>query len=222
MALRYRCLVLDHDDTVTDSTRCVHHPAFLDAMQKMRPGVSMDLDAYFLMNFEPGFLPYLEETLHFTPEEMDEEYEIWQSWVRRIIPDVFPGMKKLILRQKAAGGLVCVISHSMDFNIRRDYQANGLPEPDMVFGWEQPAERRKPSPWPVTQVAAHFGLEPGELLMVDDLKPGYDMARAAGIDFAAALWAHHVPRIRAFMHKNSPLCFETPEELEFYQFGSIS
>ena len=26
--LRYKCLVLDHDDTVMDSTRLIHHPAF--------------------------------------------------------------------------------------------------------------------------------------------------------------------------------------------------
>ena len=28
--LRYKCLVLDHDDTVMDSTRLIHHPDFLD------------------------------------------------------------------------------------------------------------------------------------------------------------------------------------------------
>ncbi len=27
--LKYKCLVLDHDDTVMDSTRLIHHPAFL-------------------------------------------------------------------------------------------------------------------------------------------------------------------------------------------------
>ena len=27
-----------------------------------------------------------------------------------------------------------------------------------------------------------------ELLMLDDLKPGYDMAKSCGVDFAAAGW----------------------------------
>ena len=35
-----------------------------------------------------------------------------------------------------------------------------------------------------------FDLAPSDLLMVDDLKPGYDMARFVGCDFAAALWAY--------------------------------
>ena len=45
--LRYPCLVLDHDDTVMDSTAHIHYPAFLDEMQQMRPGVWMSLQDYF-------------------------------------------------------------------------------------------------------------------------------------------------------------------------------
>ena len=189
--MRYRCLVLDHDDTVTDSTAHIHYPAYLDAMKQMRPGEWMSLHDYFRMNFDPGFLPYMTDHLHFTEQEMDREYEIWQSWVRRIVPDVFPGMAEVIRRQKAEGGYVCVISHSMDFNIRRDYRENGK----------------------------QLQLKPEEMLMVDDLKPGYDMARAAGVPFAAACWAYDVPEIKAFMAKYSRLCFDQPEQLEKYLFG---
>ena len=202
--MRYRCLVLDHDDTVTDSTAHIHYPAYLDAMKQMRPGEWMSLHDYFRMNFDPGFLPYMTDHLHFTEQEMDREYEIWQSWVRRIVPDVFPGMAEVIRRQKAEGGYVCVISHSMDFNIRRDYRENGLPEPDIVYGWEQPNERRKPNPWPLLEIRKQLQLQPEEMLMVDDLKPGYDMARAAGVPFAAACWAYDV---------------DQPEQLEKYLFG---
>ena len=48
--------------------------------------------------------------------------------------------------------------------------------------------------------------------MVDDLKPGYDMARAAGVDFAAAGWAYDVPEIEAFMRKNCDFYFKTVQE----------
>ena len=43
---------------------------------------------------------------------------------------------------------------------------------------------------------------PEELLVVDDLKPGHDMARAAGVPFAAAGWANDIPEIEQFMRKN--------------------
>ena len=218
--LRYPCLVLDHDDTVTDSTAHIHYPAYLDAMQQMRPGEWMSLNDYFRMNFDPGFLPYVTNTLHFTLAEMDQEYEIWQSWVRRIIPEVFPGMAEIIRRQKAEGGYVCVVSHSMDFNIRRDYRENGLPEPDLVFGWEQPNEHRKPNPWPLEEIMRRLSLKPEEMLMVDDLKPGFDMAQAAGVPFAAALWAHRIPEIHDFMRQYSENCFESVEALEKWLFDS--
>ena len=216
--MRYRCLVLDHDDTVTDSTAHIHYPAFLDEMEQMRPGVWMSLQDYFRINFDPGFLPYMTDVLHFTDEEMKQEYEIWQSWARRIIPTVYPGMADIIRRQKAEGGYVCVVSHSMDFNIRRDYRENGLPEPDLVFGWEQPDGRRKPSPWPLQEIMRRLSLKPEEMLMVDDLKPGFDMAQAAGVPFAAACWAYDVPEIKAFMATYSKLCFDRPEELGKYLF----
>ena len=48
--------------------------------------------------------------------------------------------------------------------------------------------------------------------MVDDLKPGYDMARAAGVDFAAAGWAYDVPEIEGFMRKNCDYYFKTVQD----------
>ena len=57
-----------------------------------------------------------------------------------------------------------------------------------------------------------FSLEKTDLLMLDDLKPGYDMARAAGVDFAAAGWAYDVPEIEGFMRKNCDYYFKTVQD----------
>ena len=51
-------------------------------------------------------------------------------------------------------------------------------------------------------------------MVVDDLKPGYDMAHAAGVPFAAACWAYDVPEIRQFMEANCALSFTDPATLE--------
>ncbi len=61
-----------------------------------------------------------------------------------------------------------------------------------------------------------FSLEPEELLMIDDLKPGYDMARAAGVDFAAVGWANDIPEIEGFMRQNCARYFKTVEELDAF------
>ena len=35
MGLRYKCLVLDHDDTVVNSTATVHYPCFVEYMENL-------------------------------------------------------------------------------------------------------------------------------------------------------------------------------------------
>lgn len=216
--LKYRCLVLDHDDTVTDSTRLIHHPAFLVYLREVRPGVSVSLEEYFRLNFHPGFLEYCEQVLHLTPAELDREMAVWTSYVATHIPKVFPGIREILTEQLRRGGAFAVVSHSLRENILRDYRANGLPEPSMVFGWELPREQRKPSPYALDRIMACMDLAPEELLMVDDLKPGYDMAAQRGVPFAAAGWAYDVPEIRAFLQENCPLYFDSTEALYRYLF----
>ena len=216
--LKYRCLVLDHDDTVTDSTRLIHHPAFLAYLQEVRPGVTVSLEEYFRLNFHPGFLEYCEQVLHLTPAELDREMAVWTSYVATHIPKVFPGIREILTEQLRRGGAFAVVSHSLRENILRDYRANGLPEPSLIFGWELPREQRKPSPYALDRIMACMDLVPEELLMVDDLKPGYDMAAQRGVPFAAAGWAYDVPEIRAFLQENCPLYFNSTEGLYKYLF----
>ena len=90
-------------------------------------------------------------------------------------------------------------------------QSDKLSKP--VYGWDLPEEQRKPHPWPLEQLMRRFSLERGELLMIDDLKPGFDMARACGVDFAGVGWANDIPQIEEYMRENCSLYFKTVEEL---------
>ena len=211
--MRYQCLVFDHDDTVVNSTATIHWPCFVDFLAQRRSGMSCSLEKYFIKNFDPGFLPMCREDYGLSDAELDDELRFWKDYVRDHVPSAYPGIREMMERQKAEGGLVCVVSHSLDFNIRRDYRENGLPEPDAVYGWEQPLERRKPSPWPLQEIMRRFELQPRDLLMIDDLKPGYDMARACGVDFAAVGWANDIPAIERFMRGNCRWYFKTVPEL---------
>ena len=205
--MRYQCLVFDHDDTVVNSTATIHWPCFVDFLAQRRPGMSCSLEKYFIKNFDPGFLPMCREDYGLSDAELDDELRFWKAYVRDHVPSAYPGIREMMERQKSEGGLVCVVSHSLDFNIRRDY------EPDAVYGWEQPLERRKPSPWPLQEIMRRFELQPRDLLMIDDLKPGYDMARTCGVDFAAVGWANDIPAIERFMRGNCRWYFKTVPEL---------
>ena len=217
--MKYRCLVFDHDDTVVNSTATIHHPCFKAYLERYYPGRSCTLEDYFIKNFEPGFVPMCREEYGMSDEDLAQEGLFWREWVKDHIPAAYPGIREIMERQRAEGGLLCVISHSYEDNIRRDYAANGLPAPDLVFGWEQPLERRKPYPWPLEEILRRYALSPSELLMIDDLKPGYDMAAACGVDFAAVGWANDIPAIERFMRQNCQNYFKTVAELAAFLEG---
>ena len=217
--MKYRCLVFDHDDTVVNSTATIHHPCFEAYLQRYYPGRSCTLEDYFIKNFSPGFVPMCREEYGMSDEDLAQEGLFWREWVKDHIPAAYPGIREIMERQRAEGGLLCVISHSYEDNIRRDYAANGLPAPDLVFGWEQPLERRKPYPWPLEEILRRYDLAPSELLMIDDLKPGYDMAAACGVDFAAVGWANDIPAIERFMRQNCRNYFKTVAEFAAFLEG---
>ena len=214
--LKYQCLVLDHDDTVVNSTVTVNFPAFLDTLRLLRPeaAAALTADDYFRYNFDPGFTSYCYDILHFTEEEMQFQTDHWIKQVRAHAPEPFEGMRELLWHFHDAGGHICVASHSMRENIVRDYRVNGFPEPELVFGWDLEPEQRKPAPYALEQIMDKLHLQPQELVMVDDLKPGKDMADAVGVDFIAAGWAHQIPEIQTFMKHECQTYCASVKELE--------
>jgi len=201
MDLRYRCILIDHDDTAVDSTEAVHYPAHVEALRILRPGRTPPTkDEWLLKNFH-GIMEYLEGDLGMTREELARELEIWRRWTTSHVPPFFAGFLELLADYRRRGGLVAVISHSEAGVIAGHYRAAAEPPfvPDLIFGWEHEAEKRKPSTWPVREALRRFECPPNAALVVDDLKPGLVMAQDAGVDFAAAGWSHRVAEIQEYM-----------------------
>ena len=211
--MKYKCLILDHDDTTVKSTANVHYPCFVEYMKIHRPQISYTLDEYVSFNFHPGVLEFFSGICGLSEEELVDEQKFWFEYAKNHRSEVFPGIKEIMERQKKEGGIVAVVSHSYAENILKDYAHNDLPEPDIIFGWEQPLEERKPAPVPVQKIMKQFDLQPQEILVIDDLKPGLDMARAAGVDFAAACWCFDIPENEAHMRANADYCFRQVREL---------
>lgn len=216
--MKYPCLVVDHDDTVVNSTATVHYPSFVEYASIYHPDAHYTLEDYFKYNFDPGVVAFFRDMVGMTHEDMLREQDYWNAYVKCHVPRSYYGMRELLARHKELGGVLCVVSHSYSDNILRDYRENGLPEPDMVFGWERPLEERKPNPYPLEEIMRRFGFSRSELLMLDDLKPGYDMARRCGVDFAAAGWANDIPEIETFMRANCDNYFKTIPELSAFLF----
>lgn len=218
--MKYKCLALDHDDTVVDSTATIHFPCFVKYLEERYPDIAgnYDLNSYFEKNFDPGITSLLRDEVGLSEEEMAEEEIYWKNFVKSHIPTAYHGIGDVISDFLKEGGVVAVISHSFEHYIRRDYEHNGLPMPSIVYGWDLPSEKRKPSTYAIEDLCRRYGFDPSEVLVVDDLKPGYDMARAAGADFAAAGWAYEVESIEKFMRANCDYYLESVEQLRALLF----
>jgi phosphoglycolate phosphatase-like HAD superfamily hydrolase len=224
MTPRYRCLAIDHDDTSVMSTPLMHYPAHVEALRRIRPGREpIGLEGWLEKNFDPGLMGYLRGELGMTDEEIGVADRVWREFTSRTIPGFFPGLLPILAEFKRRGGLLAVISHSDARTIDRDYRAAAAASagsmPDLVFGWDDDPERRKPHPYPLLETMRILGLGPAEVLVLDDLKPGADMAAAVGADFAAAGWGHSIPRIREAMLARSKYYLGRVEELEPVLFG---
>jgi HAD superfamily hydrolase (TIGR01509 family) len=209
-----RCLVIDHDDTAVDSTATIHYPAHRECMARLRPGVEpVSLEQWFLKNFDPGIVAYLEVELGLSEEELGIEMSIWRAHTAARTPHFYPGLIDLLDRFRSRGGLVAVVSHSEAATIERHYADAGF-APDAIYGWGDDPAKRKPSPWAVHSIRGRFGLAPSEVVVVDDLKPGVLMAKSAGVRAAAAGWAHSIPVIQAWMAANCESYLRTVTDLE--------
>jgi phosphoglycolate phosphatase-like HAD superfamily hydrolase len=208
-SMKYKCLVLDHDDTVVHSTPDIHYPSFVEALKTLRPEKEpISLKEFVHYCFSPGFSSLCSEVMGFNEAEQAVQYRIWRNYVESRTPSFFTGMPELITDYRDQGGLICVVSHSESQQILRDYRSRCNLEPDMVFGWELEESQRKPNPYPLEEIMRTYGLKPAEMLVVDDLKPGLDMARSCRVDFAGAGWSHIIPEIAGYMRKHGDFYFE--------------
>ena len=218
--LRYPCLVLDHDDTVVQSEKTLGYPYFCYILDQFRPGATISLEDYVLGCHNLGFVEMCRSYWQFTEEELLDEYHGWKDYIRTHIPDPYPGIKEIILRQKAEGGMVCVVSHSGIENITRDYLTHFGIAPDVIYGWDLPEHQRKPHPYPLLDIMERYGFQKEEILVVDDLKLAHTMARAAGTEIAFAAWSkEEFPFLAEEMTSLCDYTFHTTKELETFLFG---
>lgn len=217
--LKYPCLVLDHDDTVVQSEATVNYPFFVYILDQFRPGATITLEEYVHGCCHLGFADMCRKWYDFSEQELVDEYKGWQEYIKSNVPDPFPGIGDIIRRQKAEGGMICVVSHSSDVNILRDYRQHFGLEPDAIYSWDLPERLRKPSTYALDDIMEKYSFTPNQLLVVDDMKPAWEMASRAGVPIAFAAWGRKdYPEICAEMRRLCNYSFDTTKELEEFLF----
>ena len=146
--MKYKCLVLDHDDTVVNSTATIHYPSFIEYLRIKYPHLvdNYTLESYFVKNFDPGVVALFRDEIGMSEQDFAEEEKFWAAYVKNHVPHSYEGIGRIISDFKARGGIVAVSSHSFTEYIVRDYEKNALPMPDVIYGWDIPKHKRKPAP----------------------------------------------------------------------------
>ena len=217
--LKFPCLVLDHDETVVQSEKTIGYPCFCQTLSRIRPERTITLNEYVRGCYELGFVDMCRQWFDFTDAEMLEEYNDWMDYVTIHTPDPFPGIGQIIHRQKESGGLLCVVSHSSNRNITRDYDVHFGIRPDAIYGCEFPKEQQKPSPYPLEDIMRRFDLKSQEILVVDDMKLACQMASPVGVPVAFAGWGKRdFVEIYEEMQQLCQYSFKQTEELYRFLF----
>lgn len=217
--LKFPCLVLDHDDTVVQSEKTIGYPFFCQILEEFRPGETISFQDYVLDCHNYGFAEMCRRRWAFSEQELKEEYMLWMEHIKTNIPDAFPGIGKVIRRHKEAGGIICVVSHSSIMNITRDYDVHFGIQPDAIYGWDLPEHQRKPNTWPLEDIMRRFNLKPEELLVVDDMKLAWMMAKPLNVPIAFAAWGKvEFPELTAEMRQLCDYSFDSTKELEKFLF----
>jgi hypothetical protein len=112
-------------------------------------------------------------------------------------------MSDIISEFQNEGGIVTVVSHSESHEIVEDYRRENILVPELVFGWELGLEKIKPSTYPVDTIINNYDLDRSEILVLDDLRPGLEMANKAKVPFATAGWVQKPNEIKKWMRDNS-------------------
>lgn len=217
--LRFRCLVLDHDDTVVQSEETVNYPYFCYILDQFRPGTTITLKEYTEGCYHQGFVEMCRQKYQFTDSELNEEYRGWKAYIKEHIPSPFPGIKEIIRKQKALGGLLCVVSHSTEETILRDYRTHFGFLPDEIFGWDFPEHQRKPNPYPLLEIMKKYDLSPTDILVIDDMKPAWEMAKSVQAPIAFAGWGRqNYPEIYQEMASICNYTFNKTNDLRRFLF----
>ena len=194
--INYKCAVIDHDDTAVDSSESIHYPIYLEIMSEIRPNIEpLTADGFIEMNRLSGIKRYYTEDLSFDGKEWNDAYDFWVSHpLRKTIPDFYKGFLEMFDLFKSNGGIVAVVSHSDEESIRMHYNSfSSSYLLDKVIGASKDPSNNKPYTLPLRNIIQEFNLSNYDIIVIDDLDPGIDMAVKMDVDTIGVGWSHENP-----------------------------
>ena len=217
MGLRYRCLVVDHDDTSVMSTPSLHYPAHVEALSVSCGRARAHRSGGMAREeFRSGFYPLPYGELGHEEAEVRQSDLIWRELTAaRACQRSFRASSN-IRRVEAARRTLVVdlpfrgLDDRARLSGRRSSLADGeavVPDSSSAGTTTREAQARS---YPLLETMRSFGYAK-ERYSCSTTKPGADMAAAAGVDFAAAGWGHAIEEIKRGMRGLGKYYFEKVE-----------
>ena len=68
--MKYKCLILDHDDTIVNSSATIHYPSFVEYLRDYRPELADNytFESFIVKNFHPGIVSLLRDEVGLNEE----------------------------------------------------------------------------------------------------------------------------------------------------------
>ncbi|ELP90417.1 hypothetical protein EIN_016360 [Entamoeba invadens IP1] len=191
-SLKYKCIVLDQDDTTVDSTPSVHYKSYQLFMSKYRKDSPIfTLEEWYKILWDVNTTQFFNDVLCLSNDEKKEIYQEWINCYTNSRIEMFPGILDFLKEYRSLGGIIIVCTHGQATVIKDFYEkyTNGAFLPDDIYGFDPThPELCKPYPYPIECVLQKYRLTKQDIVVVDDLSHGLLMAKNAGVDSIGALY----------------------------------
>ncbi|MGL4571643.1 MAG: HAD family hydrolase [Clostridium sp.] len=197
----YKCIIFDLDGTILNTERM----NLIPLQRLIKDELGNDTPYEDLLKYKAYAGKKTIELLGF--ENIEESYKKWVTYVNDFEESatLYEGFNETI-KTLHENGIVCGISSSkMRKQYEIDFYPTGLQQYMKSVVLAEDTENHKPHPEPLLKAAEILNIEPKECIYIGDTIFDYKASKAAGMDFAIALWgASDLTGIEADYNLNEP------------------
>ncbi|MBB6623277.1 HAD family hydrolase [Clostridium gasigenes] len=199
---KYKCIIFDLDGTMLDTEKMNMIPL----QRLVKEELGQDVTYESLLKYRAYAGKKTLELIGF--KDIEKSYTKWVKYVGEFEEGatLYEGFNK-VMEDIDAKGIICGIASSkMKNQYEIDFFPTGLQKYMKSVVLAEDTENHKPHPEPLLKAVKLLGIKPEDSMYVGDTVVDYKSSKAAGMDFALALWgASDLSGIEADYNLNDPM-----------------
>ncbi|MBU3104648.1 HAD family hydrolase [Clostridium gasigenes] len=199
---KYKCIIFDLDGTMLDTEKM----NIIPLQRLVKEELGQDVTYESLLKYRAYAGKKTLELIGF--KDIEKSYTKWVKYVGEFEEGatLYEGFNK-VMEDIDAKGIICGIASSkMKNQYEIDFFPTGLQKYMKSVVLAEDTENHKPHPEPLLKAVKLLGIKPEDSMYVGDTVVDYKSSKAAGMDFALALWgASDLSGIEADYNLNDPM-----------------